>query len=145
MSTPSWRLPAARLEGGKSHSALTALCLLFSGCLVVYATAGGGSLLAVGLLPLLSWGWLRVFARVPTSFRFDGRHWYRCDGKPALLVAAYCSTLWLAAILRVDDRCCRCLLWRGQCDRETWRRLRLALRYGTGDSTVSPAAGSSSG
>jgi hypothetical protein len=37
----------------------------------------------------------------------------------------------------------RLLLWRWQCDRETWRRLTLAIRYG--DSMVSTGSADISG
>ena len=149
MLTPSWHLPAARLEGVQSHRALTGLAVAMSGCLVAYAVTGGyWPLAAVGLIPLLLLlprATPSVCGASPTSFQFDGLRWYRGDGRPARLVAACSSTLMLAAVLRVDDRRYRCLLWRGQCEGEAWRRLRLALRYGAGDSTVSPAAGPSSG
>ncbi len=148
MSTPSWRLPAARLEGAQSARALNGLHLATSVVLLVYTAAGGRwvlALLAIAVLGVLMLRPRRDRLRAFPDFLFDGRRWYDGDGRAATVTTAYTSPLVLAVRMEVEGNCYRGLLFRVQCCAESWRRLRLALRYAGGDSTVSPASGSSSG
>jgi len=88
----------------------------------------------------------------PDDFMFDGRQWWlqrwlRPDGATVeqddtvaqraldVVTSGYSGPLCQSVLLADARRRYRLLLWRWQCDKETWRRLTLAIRYG--DSIVS--------
>ncbi len=144
MSMPSWHLPAVRLDLIYSFRARLRLWVLI---LVPLLLLGGPVSLPAVLLAALD---LAVFRwRLPLgSVCFDGcRWWLRVRGRPDQLLVmpghAYTGGYCLAVALVGDTARLQLLLFRGQVDRECWRRLLLALRYGV--STVSSADAARSG
>jgi hypothetical protein len=139
-------LPAVQLD---LHYCFRArLCCWGLFLVTVLALGGLGlPLLAACCLALLQLALFRW--RLPSgTLRFDGRHWWlsapgRVAEKLLLHGRGYTGDACLAGVFCGESRDCSLFLWRFQVDRESWRRLQLALRYGV--STVSTAPGARPG
>lgn len=90
------------------------------------------------------------------TYYFDGEHWWctstlsgdvssRFDGDKSLEASGpgYAGPLLVVRPLARSQQGCVLMVWRWQCNRESWRRLQLAIRYGV--NTVSTATSARSG
>ena len=141
-------MPAVQIDFNRAAAGRRALWVLLLGATLVVSS---------GILPALGLAALALVLALGSRCRrratagvlhFDGRNWWlrgenRRDEILCLAAAGYCNACLVSLRLVGERRECSLLVWRWQLDRESWRRLRLAARYGV--NTVSTASAAISG